>query len=275
MKKKPGLAILFSCAALGLTLGSAGILAQIPSTGDTEAILRKTGVSRLDAETLAGGRQIVVYYDSHNAAGQAYSYHSKTSCSVSWSPKGETLKSGFDEEDAQAIPLKYDPAIDKDIEKITLLHELAHCTESAATDEKEYEADEKALAWYLQDGGSLDNAKYWIYWRAVSDRRLGVAPDLSARFLDGGPMSPKAARQAISKALTAMTDYSQETDRPSSYLAGKKGRRALIEDMLADKSLELEPDVRQILELCSRAYKFLAKGPPLDFAPFNPDLKYH
>jgi hypothetical protein len=111
MKKKPGLAILFSCAALGLTLGSAGILAQIPSTGDTEAILRKPGVSRLDAETLAGGRQIVVYYDSHNAAGQAYSYHSKTSCSVSWSPKGETLKSGFDEEDAQAIPLKYDPAI--------------------------------------------------------------------------------------------------------------------------------------------------------------------
>ncbi len=281
MKKKPGLAILFTCVALGLIAGSPGIVARTPS-GDTEAILRKTGLSRRDAETVAGGRQIVVYYDPRKAEGEAYSDHSQTTCSISWSPEGETLRSGFDEADAQAIPLRYDPAIDKDIEKITLLRELAHCNQGDATDktedtidQKEYDADEKALAWYLRDGGSPNNAKYWIYWRALNCGHLGVAPDLSARFLGGDPMSPKAARQAHSKALAAITDYSQGVDKASWYPAGRKGRRALIEAMLADKSVELEPDVRQILELCRQAYKFLAEGPPSEFAPFNPGLKYN
>lgn len=266
MKHKTVLAAVFAGVAL-----SAG--AQEPPRPDPETakILQSVNMTYEAAREAAGGKYVAVYYDSDNAAGEAFASYGEHSCSISWSADGEGLSSGFSGADAKAIGLAYDKAIDRDIEKISLLHEFSHCTQHGPDPNNEYDADAKALNRYLATGGSRTTAQYWIYWRGLSgllnDKRYTGHTDftptvglrLQAAFSGGDAPAAEKLRAAYEDVMAGMKGLNA---------AGKKQR---VRDLLDDDKAELSPEARQLLKFYDDGFRFLAQGaaikPP---APLNP-----
>jgi hypothetical protein len=259
MNRKTGLAALFTCLAF-----ASGATAQEKAWPDPETtkILKSVGLSYEDARKAAGGQEVFAFYDPGNSAGEAFSLHGVDgSCGVSWSAEGEGLASGFTAKDIKSMRLHYDRAIDRDIEKIGMLHELVHCTQSTGKPNNEYEADEKALAIYLEQGGSRTTAQYWIYWRGVSPllypgkyvKSENYTPTmglrLQAKFFGGEMPDAVKTRAAYEEILAAMAK------------TGKAAGPKLVRDMLQDKKSTLSPEARQLLQFYEEGFRFLEKGP--------------
>ncbi|MEZ0225183.1 MAG: hypothetical protein ACAH83_11560 [Alphaproteobacteria bacterium] len=259
MKRKTGLAALFTCLAF-----ASGAMAQEKLRPDPETakILTSVGLTYDQAREAAGGQEVWAYYENENAAGEAFSLHGVDgSCGVSWSAEGEGLASGFSKKDAKSMHLKYDRAIDRDIEKLGMLHELVHCTQSEGAKNNEYEADEKALTFYLAQGGSRTTVQYWIYWRGVSPllypgkyaKSENYTPTmgtrLQAKFFGGETPDIGKTRAAYEEIIAAAAK------------TGKAAGPKLVHDMLSDKKSTLSPEAKQLLRFYDDGFRFLAHGP--------------
>lgn len=258
MKRKTGIAVLFSCLAFA---GTAAAQEKPRPDPETAKILTSVGIPYDEAKRFAEGRDVFVYYDDFNAGGEAFASGGEKTCSVSWSWDGEGLSTGFLHKDAKAMRLKYDHAIDKDIEKITMLHELSHCTQKSGDPNNEYGADERALSHYLATGGSRDTAQYWVYWRSLSpllypnkyaksdNYTPAMGPRLQAKFFGGETQDTTKIRAAYDEILAAVVK------------TGKPASPKLVHHMLADKKLTLSPEARQLLQFYDDGFRYLAGGP--------------
>jgi hypothetical protein len=180
---------------------------------------------------------------------------------------------GRGEKDGYRLP----PHLVKELQKIIFLHEVAHSAQGGETNGDELDADSRALAFYMDHDGDADAARVFISLRAmnaVSSAFYGVdaaagryasGPLLDHQFFNGPYTDFGQSRRALDRTVqtlkAAMASESFDTTDPF----------ALAAQLTADKSVTLDPGVREVLQLCADGHNFFTRVPaPKPLPTFMP-----
>lgn len=158
------------------------------------------------------------------------------------------------------------PHLVKELQKIIFLHEVAHSPQRGMTNGDELDADGRALAFYMDNGGDPDAVRVFISLRAMnalgsafykieSANDYASAPLLDHQFFNGPYTDFSQSRRALSRAAdvlkVAIVSESYNTADPF----------VLATQLVTDKSARLDPGVRHILQLCADGHNFFSRVP--------------
>ncbi len=180
---------------------------------------------------------------------------------------------GRGEKDGYRLP----PHLVKELQKIIFLHEVAHSAQRGESNGDELDADSRALAFYMDHGGDPDAARTFISLRAMNAlgatfygidaaaSRYASGPLLDHQFFNGPYTDFSQSRAALARAAQTLKAAmaSESFDATDPYV--------LAAQLVADKSVTLDPGVREVLQLCADGHNFFSRVPaPKPLPTFMP-----